>query len=242
MLIAGLQKISLIDYPNKITAVVFTGGCNFNCFYCHNRELINKNKIPEEMIIPESDVFSFLEKRIKKLDAVTITGGEPTIHSDLPDFIKKIKKMGFLVKLDSNGTNPVMLKKLIKDKLIDYAAMDIKAPLNWKDYNKVVSIKNENIFAKVLESVKLLNEEKVPYEFRTSLVDGQFKKEDMEKIVKDIKNKGVYYLQNFVNPVEKELDEEHKIMYNKLKPMKNKGLNEFENIINSLGQMCKIRD
>ena len=241
MLIAGLQKISLIDYPNKAAAVVFTGGCNFNCFYCHNREIINKSKIPQEMIIPEEKVFGFLKQRINKLDAVSITGGEPTMHKDLPDFIRKIKDLGFLVKLDSNGTNPEMLKKLIKENLVDYLAMDIKAPLTWSDYKKVIRIENKNIFDKVLESVKILNEGKVNYEFRTSMVDGQFTTGDIEKIIKKIKNNGTYYIQNFVNPEKDELDEEYKIMYNKLKPVKKNDLNEFVKKAKDLGQKTKIR-
>lgn len=242
MLLAGLQKLSLIDYPNKITAVVFTGGCNFNCFYCHNRELINKGEISPRMIISEEDFFSFLKKRAKKLDAVTITGGEPTMQIDLPDFMRKIKEMGFLVKLDTNGTNPKMLSKIILDNSVDYLAMDIKAPLNWKNYNKVVRINNEKLFDKVLESIKILKEGKIPYEFRTSVTDSQFIAGDMEKIIKVIKNNGIYYLQNFVNPRKSELDEKHKIMYNKLKPVKKKDLDEFKKTINSLGQKCKIRE
>jgi pyruvate formate lyase activating enzyme len=241
MLIAGLQKISLIDYPNKAAAVVFTGGCNFNCFYCHNREIINKSKIPQEMIIPEEKVFGFLKQRINKLDAVSITGGEPTMHKDLPDFIRKIKDLGFLVKLDSNGTNPEMLKKLIKENLVDYLAMDIKAPLTWNDYKKVIRIENKNIFDKVLESVKILNESKVEYEFRTSMVDDQFTTEDIEKIVKKIKNGGTYYVQSFVDPGKDDLDEEYKISYKDLKPVKKKDLNEFIKRGNDLGQKTKIR-
>lgn len=241
MLIAGLQKISLIDYPNKAAAVVFTGGCNFNCFYCHNRELINKSKIPQEMIIQEEDIFNFLKKRINKLDAVSITGGEPTMHRDLPDFIRKIKEIGFLVKLDSNGTNPGMLRKLIKENLVDYLAMDIKAPLTWKDYKKVIRIENKNIFNKVLESVKILNEGKVSYEFRTSMVDGQFTTKEIERIVKKIKNGGTYYVQNFVDPEKEGLDEEYKTVYKDLKPVKKKDLSEFVKVGRGLGQKTKIR-
>ena len=241
MLIAGFQKISLIDYPNKAAAVVFTGGCNFNCFYCHNREIINKSNIPQSMIIPEEEVFNFLKKRVNKLDAVSITGGEPTMHSDLPDFIRKIKEAGFLVKLDSNGTNPEMLKKLIKENLVDYLAMDIKAPLTWSDYKKVIRVENKNIFDKVLESVEILKEGKVQYEFRTSMVAGQFVADDIEKIIKKIKNNSTYYLQNFVDPEKEELDEEYKTAYKDLKPLKKKDLEELAKISSDLGQKTKIR-
>ena len=125
MRIGGLQKSSLIDYPGKICAIVFTIGCNFRCPYCHNPELVDETA--EEL--SQDEFFAFLEKRIGKLDAVTITGGEPTLHNDLVPFIIKIKELGFLVKLDSNGTHPDVLAQLISEKSVDYIAMDIKAPL-----------------------------------------------------------------------------------------------------------------
>lgn len=242
MLISGLQKLSLMDYPNKIASVVFTGGCNFNCFYCHNRELIKQSAIPASMIITDQELFDFLQSRVNKIEAVVVTGGEPTIHGDLPELIKRIKALGFLVKLDSNGTNPKMLKRLIEEKLIDYVAMDIKAPLNWEDYKKVIQVENEKIFDNVLESVQILREGNIDYEFRTSLVDGLFTKEDIVKMVNQIKNDKTYYLQNFVNPGKELLDEEFKIMYNNLKPVNRKEFKEFENLANILGQKTQARD
>lgn len=155
--IGGIQKSSLIDYPEKISAIIFTQGCNFRCPYCHNPELItscrdkaepsnaknllnpashtndilnmsNENK--KRKFIFQDDVLDFLKSRIGKLDGVVITGGEPSLHKDLPEFIKKIKDMGFAIKLDTNGTNPSMLEKLIQENMIDYVAMDIKAPID----------------------------------------------------------------------------------------------------------------
>ena len=120
-----MQKCSLIDFPGKISAILFTSGCNFHCPYCHNPELVNETA----SLLSEEEVFSFLERRKTILDAVTITGGEPTIHDDLVPFIRKIKNMGFLVKLDTNGTNPGVVKQLQESELIDYVAMDVKAPL-----------------------------------------------------------------------------------------------------------------
>ena len=130
--IGGLQKCSLIDYPEKLAAIIFTQGCNFKCPYCHNPELnaAQGNPFDKRMIL------EFLKTRVGKLDGVVITGGEPTLHKNLPDFIAKIKGLGFCVKLDTNGTNPEMLKRLLDEKLIDYVAMDIKAPI--QKYAQVV--------------------------------------------------------------------------------------------------------
>ena len=146
MNIGGLQKFSLLDYPEHLSAIIFTQGCNFRCQYCYNPMLvwpIRKGRLKDislsvldgdqqkgrPQIISEGDLFAFLKTRAGKLDAVVITGGEPTIQPDLSKFIAKIKKLGYLVKVDTNGTNPDMLKKLIKEGLVDYLAMDIKAPL-----------------------------------------------------------------------------------------------------------------
>jgi len=125
MIIGGLQKFSLIDYPGKICATIFTQGCNFNCSYCYNKALIDKTK---ESIFTEDEVFSFLKSRINKLQALCICGGEPTIHADLPDFMRTVKAMGFLVKLDTNGYNPDMLEEITEKRIVDFIAMDIKAP------------------------------------------------------------------------------------------------------------------
>ncbi|PIU62016.1 anaerobic ribonucleoside-triphosphate reductase activating protein, partial [archaeon CG07_land_8_20_14_0_80_38_8] len=125
VIIKGMVESSFIDYPGKIALVVFTAGCNFHCHYCHNPELVN----PTPPFISEEKILLKLEKKREWLDAVVISGGEPTLHPDLPEFIKKIKdETGLLVKLDTNGSNPEMLKKLINEKLIDYVAMDVKAP------------------------------------------------------------------------------------------------------------------
>ncbi|HEC86320.1 MAG TPA: anaerobic ribonucleoside-triphosphate reductase activating protein, partial [Thermoplasmatales archaeon] len=137
MIIGGFQRFSLIDYPGKICAIIFTQGCNFRCPYCHNPELVNPKLFQEP--IDENDIFRFLEMRKGKLDAVEITGGEPTLQPDLIEFMRKIKAMGFLIKLDTNGTNPEVVEKIIKNKLVDYIAMDVKAPL--EKYEKVVRAK-----------------------------------------------------------------------------------------------------
>ena len=128
MNIAGWQKVSLIDYPEKICSILFTQGCNFRCPYCHNPELVEPALFREPL--SEKEIFAFLEKRKGKIDAVSITGGEPTIQPDLVEFILPMKDIGYLIKLDTNGSRPDVLGKLISEKLLDYIAMDVKAPLN----------------------------------------------------------------------------------------------------------------
>ena len=132
MQIGGLQKLTLIDYPGKVACTVFCVGCNFRCPWCYNPELVLPEKIKKQPIILEENFFKFLKSRKGLIEGVVISGGEPTIHKDLPKFCKKIKVLGYLIKLDTNGSNPEVLKKLIKNKLIDYVAMDIKAPLGLK--------------------------------------------------------------------------------------------------------------
>ncbi|MCI1273155.1 MAG: anaerobic ribonucleoside-triphosphate reductase activating protein [Clostridiaceae bacterium] len=190
MQIGGLQKTSLLDYPKKISAIVFTKGCNFKCGYCHNPELFSN----ETSSISEEVLFEFLQTRIGKLDGVVITGGEPTLQKDLPEFIKKIKDLKFLVKLDTNGTNPIMLEQLLKNNLLDYVAMDIKAPIE-----KYRVITNSDIDTKKIhESINLILQSKIGYEFRTTVVKEQLEIADFEKIGQLIKDANTYYLQRFL--------------------------------------------
>ncbi|MFH0804317.1 MAG: anaerobic ribonucleoside-triphosphate reductase activating protein [Candidatus Zambryskibacteria bacterium] len=202
MIIGGLVKFSLNDYPGKTSAVIFTRDCNFRCGYCHNPELV----LPAPMLrpelkkyvkeIPSIEVFSFLESRKGKLDAVVITGGEPTQHSDLAEFIKKIKDMGFLVKLDTNGTRPLVVKDLINQKLIDYIAMDIKAPLDPASYQKVSKMPFDT--SKIEKSVALIINSGLPHEFRTTVVKSLTSFDDLRKIAESIKGAQNYFLQKFV--------------------------------------------
>jgi pyruvate formate lyase activating enzyme len=164
MKISGLQKVSLIDYPGKISAVVFTQGCNFRCPYCHNPELVDPERF--EACMDEQVILNFLESRLKKLDGVTITGGEPTLQADLEFFCAKIKKMGYLLKIDTNGSHPMVLDNLLKRNLLDYIAMDIKGPMDM--YEKVTQTKVNT--EDVLKSVALVMKSGCKYEFRTTLV------------------------------------------------------------------------
>lgn len=191
MLIGGLQKTTLIDYPDKVACIVFTIGCNFRCGFCHNPELVEVGK---KSNVPEDVFFDFLEKRKKILDGVVITGGEPLLQKDIKNFIIKIKEKGFLVKLDTNGTSPELLKELIDLKLIDYVAMDIKTVP--EKYFDVVNVKDKE--KDVSKSIKILLEGKVDYEFRTTVVEGLHTKEDLINVAKLIKGAPRYFLQKFV--------------------------------------------
>ncbi|MFA5358331.1 MAG: anaerobic ribonucleoside-triphosphate reductase activating protein [Patescibacteria group bacterium] len=203
MLIGGLQKTSLIDYPGKIAAVVFTARCNFKCGFCHNPELSGeKDQLTKDFFL-EKEILDFLEKRKKVLDGAVITGGEPTLHKDLPEFIRKIKNFGLAVKLDTNGTNPKMVEKLIKEKMVDFIAMDIKAPLRL--YAKVTNSKlgTDNI----KKSIKLIMNSGIDYEFRSTLLPALHTREDVAAMARLIKGAKKYALQKFFSSGGKLLDE-----------------------------------
>lgn len=203
MILGGLQKLSLIDFPGKVAAVVFSYGCNFDCSYCHNT-LMKKgiaDKEAELLIeqIPEEEFVSFLKERVGFLEGVCVSGGEPTLHNDLPEFIRKIKDLGFSVKLDTNGTNPKMLKKLIHEKLIDYVAMDIKAPLKEDSYQKVTNRKMADFLPKIKESINLLVNGNIDYEFRTTTDKKVVEQEEILEIANSIGRAKRYFLQNVVS-------------------------------------------
>jgi pyruvate formate lyase activating enzyme len=191
MKIGGLQKISLIDYPGRISAIVFTQGCNFRCPYCHNPELVDPAQYGP--ILSEKEVISFLEKRRGKLDAVTVTGGEPTLQPDLDRFLQEIKGMGYLTKIDTNGSNPDVLERLIRGCLVDYLAMDVKGPL--QKYERIANVKVKT--AKIRKSIELLMASGIEHEFRTTVVRSQLDNEDLIATAELLK-KGLYVLQSFV--------------------------------------------
>lgn len=193
MIIGGLVKFSLNDYPGKTAAVIFTLGCNFRCRYCHNPELVLPERYAPE--IPLSQIYKFLESRVGKLDTVCITGGEPTEHLDLPEMIKKIKEMGFLVKLDTNGSRPEMLNKILKEGNIDYIAMDIKAP--FEKYTKITAVPVD--VEKLKESINLIINSGLPHEFRTTVVKSLTSFDDLRKIAESVKGADNYFIQRFVS-------------------------------------------
>jgi pyruvate formate lyase activating enzyme len=217
MKIGGLRRVSLIDYPGLICATVFLQGCNFKCPYCHNPELVDPGLFRTS--IKENSVMEFLDSRKGKLDAVTICGGEPTIQDDLNHFIKKIKKMGFAVKLDTNGSQPKVINHLINEKLIDFIAMDIKAPLD--KYKEIVKT-NVNQDS-IKESIKIILKATIPYEFRTTLVQSQLEENDILQIGKLITGASHYVLQNFINVVtlDKKFQKEKTFSEEKLQKIKN---------------------
>lgn len=225
-IIGGIQKTSLLDFPDKISAIVFTQGCNFNCGYCHNPDLLNSKKD-----IYSTDVFfEFLEKRRGKLDGVVITGGEATLQPDLIPFIKEIKSRGFLVKLDTNGYRPEVLKEALD--IVDYVAMDIKAPL--EEYSKITNTQID--VEKIEESIKLLQKSNVAYEFRTTVMKSQLSYDDFRKIGELIKGTENYFLQKF--EAKTTINDEtlkNEVSYS------NKEFNEIINLLKEYNIKAKLR-
>ena len=193
MQIAGWQKTSLIEYPEHISAIIFIWGCNFLCPYCHNPELVKKRLQPK--LLPAEEIFAFLAKRKNVLEAVSITGGEPLLYPEIIDFIKRIKTLSYLVKLDTNGTNPFLLEKIIDLKLVDYIAMDIKAPL--EKYEKITGVRVD--LEKIKKSIKLIMNSGIKYEFRSTILPALHDQEDVMGMARLIQGAKRYYLQNFVN-------------------------------------------
>lgn len=195
MLIKGLQKHTLLDYPGKIACTIFLFGCNFRCPYCHNPELVDAELAKEIKTYSEDEILKFLNENKNFLEGVCITGGEPTLNKGLPTFIKQIKSLGYAVKLDTNGTNPEMLEKLLKQKLVDYVAMDFKAPFS--KYGQVVNA-HINI-SKIEKSINLIK--KFPdYEFRITVLPKLISKEDLLEIAKYLKKQKAnksFFLQEF---------------------------------------------
>lgn len=208
MKILGIIKASFIDYPKKASTVLFIGGCNFRCPYCHNPELVNEQG--EEL--KQSEVLEFLQKRKKYIDGVVISGGEPTIHPELISLIEEIKKLGYAIKLDTNGSNPEVIRMLINDRQIDYIAMDIKGPIS--EYAK---ISNSEINLKDIEaSINLIKTSDIDYEFRTTICRELLSKEQVVEIGKFINGAKRYALQAY-NLKGKILDESRSFTcYNKM--------------------------
>ena len=215
MILGGLQKTTLIDFPGRVACTVFTVGCNFRCPFCHNKDLVSLDLFKKAKIEPISEdyFFEFLKKRKKILDGVCITGGEPTIWKDLPDFCQKIKDLGLEVKLDSQGSNPKVLENLISKKLIDFIAMDVKSSFD-EEYLKAIGrkldkkpsaqkkTKDMEILNLIKKSIKIILNSGLEYEFRTTMVPKLHNKAIMVKLAKDLKKiigsrQYNYYIQSF---------------------------------------------
>lgn len=192
MIISGLLKTTLLDYPHKLASTIFLGGCNFRCPFCHNMNLV-LNPL-SEITYTEEEILEFLSKRKGILEGVCITGGEPTLNKDLYDFISKIKDLSYPVKLDTNGSNPDLLLDLYNNNLIDYIAMDIKTELN--DYPRVCGLASMDT-KPILSSIEFLLSNKIEYEFRTTIVSNYHSDSTIINIGKLIKGAKNYYLQSF---------------------------------------------
>jgi pyruvate formate lyase activating enzyme len=230
MVFGGIEKLTLIDYPGKVACVVYTIGCNFRCPFCHNPALVDGTI---ETKIEEKEVLAFLKRKKGFLDGVVITGGEPTLHGDdLLRFMAEVKGLGFLVKLDSNGTNPDILRTAIERHLVDYLAMDIKAPLS--KYSATVARPVD--MAAIRASIDLIMASPVPYEFRTTIVKSLLSPDDIEQIGRDINGARQYYLQKFIssglllNPKFKK-----KITYS------DEEFEAFRNMLQRYVECCEIR-
>ncbi|MDD2696858.1 MAG: anaerobic ribonucleoside-triphosphate reductase activating protein [Candidatus Pacebacteria bacterium] len=229
--IGGIQKTTLIDYPGRIAATIFLIGCNFRCPFCYSAELVLPEKIKLQPRISEKEFFDFLGERKGLLEGIVICGGEPTIHKELPDFIKKIKESGFLVKLDTNGSNPRMLRELMDKKLIDYVAMDIKTCR--EKYDKATGVRVK--ISDIEESIGMLKEGRTDYEFRTTVVPTVHSKEDILRIAEWIGPAKKYYLQSF-RP-EKTIDPK----FENVKPYPKEFLLEIKKEISKFFDICDVR-
>lgn len=208
----------MVDFDEKIACTVFTGGCNFRCPFCHNGALVVGNVKAEQ--IDENEVFDYLEKRKGLVDAVCVTGGEPTLQSDLKDFLRKVRDMGYLTKLDTNGLRPDVLKDVLKEKLVDYVAMDVKNSL--QKYAVTVGLESVDT-SKITESIDTLLSGDVEYEFRTTLIKEFHTTEDIEKIADTINGAQRYFMQKYkdneecishgFSPIEKDEAEKFKTFF-----------------------------
>ncbi len=232
----GLEKNSVIEWPGKVVSVAYTGVCNFRCPYCQNSDLVlSPESIPS---IEGEEVLEHLRSKEKWLDGLIVTGGEPTLHSSLLNFSKKVKEEGLLFGIETNGTNYDFLKKFIEKDLVDRISLDIKAPLVWEKYRKAIGVDDKELFENVKKTVKLLKETDMPHEFRTTVVPKILSLEDLEDIGKEIEGSENYYLQQFSpeNTLEQEFEEVEPYSEEELKEIQKK-LKEKYNL-----QPCEIRN
>jgi pyruvate formate lyase activating enzyme len=200
MEIKGFIDVSLSDWDGRVSSVIFLPGCNFRCPFCYNTKLVLQ---PEAMPTTTlQQVEDYLEGNRKWIDGVVITGGEPTTHNDLPSLCQKLKSNRFNVKVDTNGTNPTMIRKLVDGQLVDYVALDIKAPLTEQEYSRATGIKVAPFVGRIRDTIHFLLENRVDYEFRTTLVPTLHQTESVDRICQAIKGCKKYMLQNFKSEVD----------------------------------------
>jgi len=229
MLIGGLQKTTLIDYPGRIAATIFTVGCNFRCSFCHNPGLVKETA----QLLTEKEVLSFLLSRKGILEAVCLTGGEPTLQDDLEEFIYRLREMGYLVKLDTNGVNPAVLRNLLQKDLLNYVAMDIKAP--WDKYASVTKSRfNVDL---VKESAQILLTSRGDYEFRSTIMPAFHNKSDIIEMARQISGAKKYFLQNF-----KSSGSHVQAGFENERGFTQAQLNEFLSLIKPHFEVCEVRN
>lgn len=229
MKIGGFQKISLIDYPEHLSLIVWTPTCNFRCPFCYNKDLV----LGAISFFTEDETLKTLKERQGKIEAVVITGGEPTLQKDLKDFIKKIKALNYLVKLDTNGTNPEIIKNLLEEKLIDYIAMDIKAP---KDKYQILAGVDKSYIKNIESSIEIIKKLAPDYEFRTTIVPGLLNKDDILSIAEWLNGSKRYILQQFTVPgelIDKNLA--------KSKPYSKEFFDDLKSVVKDYFEICEIR-
>lgn len=231
----GLEKSSFIEWTGKAVAVAFTGGCNFRCPFCQNKDLVlNPEKIPT---ITGEEVLEHLESKRRWLDGLAITGGEPTLHSSLMNFSKKVKDAGFEVALETNGSNPSVIEKMISEELVDYFFIDIKASLDWKEYQKAIGVDDKSLFDNLKKTINILKNSDLDYEFRTTVVPGLIEEEELIEIADQIKEKtDNYYIQQFTpqNTLVKK--------YEKFDPIPEEDLLEVRDKIKDNFEKCEVRN
>ena len=228
MNISGIQKLTLLDFPGKLACTVFTSGCNFRCPFCHNASLVLPGMSDH---IDEQEVFSFLKKREGILEGVCITGGEPCLQPDLETFIRKVRDIGFAVKLDTNGSFPEKLSSLLEKGLLDYAAMDIKTSM--ERYPEVCGVQNEKLFENVQKSVEILKSSSVPHEFRTTTARELQTKEDFEKIGRWLSGEKRYFIQQY--------EASGELVGDEMTPYEKEELTEFAKVMKNFVENVEIR-
>lgn len=231
--IKGFDHMSLVDWDGMVAATLYLPSCNFRCPYCHNAGLV---LLPDQYeTISLNDVLSYVTEHNDFLDGVCITGGEPCMHKDLPDLIRALRETGMRIKLDTNGSFPDMLERLIADGLIDYVAMDVKAPLDFESYARSAGITDRRIFNKVRESIDILMDGQIDYEFRTTVVPALHRASDMKLIADQIKGARRYVIQNYVARETLDPDFMDESPYNAER------LNEFKKMVGRKVDECIIR-
>lgn len=232
----GLEKNSVIEWPGKVVSVAYTGRCNFRCPYCQNSDLVLE---PDELpSIDGEDIIEYLVSKRKWIDGLMITGGEPTLHQSLLNFCKKVKEEGFDVGIETNGSNPKMIEKLLEEKVIDYIGMDIKAPFEGEKYSKSIGVEIEGILEKVQRCMEILRNSEIEYEYRTTVVPEILEFKDLEKVAERVSEHEKYYLQQF-NP-----KNALKERFRELEPYREEELEKFKEILAKKHGLknCEIRN